>query len=46
VQVQSIRVEADPAGQGVCAAIALAQTGMEPAARAVLDRFPLSYRLR
>ena len=45
VQAQSIRVEADPARQGVCAAVTLAQTGMGAAAKAVLDRFPFSYRL-
>jgi fatty-acyl-CoA synthase len=46
VQVQSIRIEADPAKHGVCAVVALAQTGTEPAAKAVLGRCPFSYRRR
>jgi fatty-acyl-CoA synthase len=45
VQAQTIRIETDPAKHGVCAVVALAQTGMEPAAKAVLGRFPFSYRL-
>ena len=45
VRTESIRIESDPAQHGVCAVIALAQMGMAPAAKAVLGRFPLSYRL-
>lgn len=45
VRVTSVHAKTDPGRQGICVEVTLAQTDLEPIAKAVLGRFPFSYRL-